>query len=101
MGGGGEWAVSHITHHMYWPIKHIQWAWPGKKERARWWWLRVCLCAHTSVRGFVLLLMCTLVSGTGLSVDDERQWSNRIDAEVIVCMCVVGMGTGGGGCVGG
>lgn len=98
-GGGGDRlsATSHTT--CIGPSNTYSGHGLEKKERARWWWwLRVCLCAHTSVRGFVLLLMCALVSGTGLCVDDERQWSNRIDAEVIVCMCVAGMGTGGGEC---
>lgn len=72
---GREEAVSHITHHMYWPIKHIQWVWPGKQCRVA---VRACMCAHTSVYAFMTLcgFLCAnvcAVSGMGFSVDDERQ----------------------------
>lgn len=46
---------------MYWPIKHIHWAWPGKKKcRAV---VRVFVCTHTRMHGFVRLLMCVLSVG--------------------------------------
>lgn len=54
------------THHMYWPIKHIQWVWPGKKVQGG--WKGVYECAHKRA----WCCVCA-VSGKGFSVDDERQ----------------------------
>lgn len=43
----------------------------------------VFVCAHKRAWLCVSTRVCA-VSGMGFSVDDERQWSNRIDAGVIV-----------------
>lgn len=44
---------------------------------------------HVGVHGFCKASYAWAVSGIG-TVDDERQWSNRRDAEVIVFVCVGG-----------
>lgn len=71
---------------MYRPIKHIQWVWPGKKMSGL--AVRVCACRRVWLLWGFLCLCCQWDG----AVDDERQWSNRRDAEVIVFVYV-----GGGG----
>ena len=71
-GQHGRGAVSHITHHMYWPIKHIQWVWPGKKVHGGCVGVYVCVCAHK--RALLCVARCVLSEGwdSVLMMKDSR-----------------------------